>query len=169
MVKAEGMRLEAYRDALELARTELLEATQEYQRQFAPKLELQLAESLDRVTAGRYSQAQVDPVTLAVALKTAERNAAVGTDQLSTGTRDLVYLMLRIGIAQIMSRVSEKPPLMLDDALVHCDRDRYLRTLEFLVQLASETQIFLFTKDEWTLGWLEDHTNHDGAHGRHVL
>lgn len=149
VAQTEEKRLKAYRDALELAHSELTEATKQYQRQFAPKLETQLSDALSRLTVGRYSQVKIDPSTLAVTLRLANSDTSIKSDRLSTGTRDLVYLMLRIGIAQIMSSSGEKPPLLLDDTLVHLDHDRYVRTLEFLQQLASETQMFLFTKDEW--------------------
>ncbi len=169
VAKAEIQRLEWFRDTLELAREELIQATQEFQKQFAPKLELLMSEGLSRVTRERYSEIQVDHNSLAVSLTAPELGSPVGVEQLSVGTRDLVYLMLRISIARLMSRTEEKLPLLLDDPLVQCDRARQEQTLEFLAQLAEETQVFLFTKDEWTKVWFEENLASHSHHSQHLL
>jgi len=169
VAKAKIQRLEWFRDTLELAREELTQATQEFQKQFAPKLELLMSEGLSRVTRGRYSEVQVNHNSLAVSLTAPELDSSVGAEQLSVGTRDLVYLMLRISIARLMSRTEEKLPLLLDDPLVQCDRARQEQTLEFLAQLAEETQVFLFTKDEWTKAWFEENLESHSRHGLYLL
>jgi DNA repair exonuclease SbcCD ATPase subunit len=168
-VKAQIQRLEWFRDALELAREELTQATQEFQKQFAPKLESLVSEGLDRVTRGRYSEVQVDPNSLDVSLTAPELSRPVSVGQLSTGTRDLVYLMLRVAVARLMSRSEEKLPLFLDDPLVQFDRARQEQTLEFLTELAGETQVFLFTKDEWTKTWFEENLGSHSCHCMHLL
>jgi len=155
VTQAQIRRLEYIRDVLTLAKEELTAATEEYQRIFAPRLEKVLAEGMARVTQGRYAQVLVDPGTLSVALVAPERNDPVDAAVLSTGTRDLIYLLLRIGISQLMSRTSETLPLLLDDPLVQFDRERREYTLKLLVNLAKETQIILFTKDDETLRWFE--------------
>jgi uncharacterized protein YhaN len=162
-------RLEWFRDALGLAREELAQATQEFQKQFAPKLELLISEGLSRVTDGRYSNVLVDPTSLSVSLTAPELDRLVGVEQLSTGTRDLVYLMLRVAIARLMSRTEEKLPLLLDDPLVQCDRARQKHALEFLAQLAEKTQVFLFTKDDWTRAWFDENLGSHPFHGLHLL
>jgi len=162
-------RLERFRDALELARGELEAATQEFQKQFAPRVERLMSEGLAQATQGRYSKVQVHPTSLDVSLVAPELGRAVSVEHLSTGTRDLVYLMLRVAIARLMSRTGEKLPLLLDDPLVQCDRARLEQTLGFLAQLAGETQVFLFTKDEWTEAWFQKHLGSHSRHSLHVL
>ena len=81
----------------------------------------------------------------------------------------LVYLMLRVAIARLMSRTEEKLPLLLDDPLVQCDRVRQEQTLEFLAHLAKEMQVFLFTKDEWTKEWFERKLGVHSYHSLHLL
>ena len=154
-VKAEIHRLERFRDALILASTELAQANQEFQQQFAPKLESLMCEGLRQITDERYTQVHVDASSLAVFLLAPERNEQVGVERLSTGTRDLVYLMLRISIAQLMSSTTERLPLLLDDPLVQYDRDRRDRALAFLMQAAAETQVLFFTKDAEILAQVE--------------
>lgn len=154
-LKAEVHRLERFRDALTLASAELAQANQEFQRQFAPKLESLMCAGLRQITDARYTQARVDASTLAVSLLAPERNEQVGVERLSTGTRDLVYLMLRMSIARLMSSTSERLPLLLDDPLVQYDRDRRDRALAFLMQAAVETQVLFFTKDAEILAQVE--------------
>jgi len=145
--------LEGYRDALKLAYDELAEARQQYQKEFAPRLERLMCDGLSRISDSRYSEVAIDPSALAVSLKAPELRELVSVANLSTGTRDLVYLMLRIAIARLLSRSTETLPLMMDDPLVQFDRGRQERALDYLSQLAADTQVFLFTKDEWTRGW----------------
>ncbi len=167
--RVEIRHLEWYRDALKLAHDELAGAKQEYQQQFAPRLERLMSEGLTRISDNRYTEATVDPSTLAVSLKTPEHQELVSAANLSTGTRDLIYLMLRIAIARLLSHSSETLPLMLDDPLVQYDRGRQGRALEFLSQLAADTQVFLFSKDEWTSEWFEKNLKIGSAHAMHRL
>jgi DNA repair exonuclease SbcCD ATPase subunit len=167
--RAEIQRLERFGAALTLASEELNETTEKFQKQFAPKLERLMSEGLSRVTGGRYSDVQVESKSLNVSLMAPELDRFVGVERLSKGTRDLVYLMLRIAIARLMSRSEEKLPLLLDDPLVQCDRDRQDQTLQFLAHLAQETQVFLFTKDEWTREWFEKELGASSAHNVLVL
>ena len=168
-LRAEIKHLEWYRDALKLAYDELAGAKQEYQQQFAPRLERLMSEGLTRISDSRYTEATVDPSTLAVSLKAPERQELVSVANLSTGTRDLVYLMLRVAVARLLSRSAETLPLMLDDPLVQFDRGRQERTLKFLSQLAADTQVFLFTKDEWTKEWFEQNLSQSAIHAVHQL
>jgi DNA repair exonuclease SbcCD ATPase subunit len=161
--------LERLRDALEMARTELEQTAQDFQRQFAPQLELLLREGLSRVTRDRYTDVRIDPGTLAVMLRAPEIGDFVSAQRLSTGTRDIVYLMLRVSIARLMSRSQERLPLLLDDPLVQCDHDRLEQALNFLSRLAEETQILLFTKDEATRTWFEEHCADSQMHRLHVM
>ncbi len=168
-LRAELKHLEWYRDALKLAYDELAGAKQEYQQQFAPRLERLMSEGLTRISDSRYTEATVDPSTLAVSLKAPERQELVSVANLSTGTRDLVYLMLRIAIARLLSRSTETLPLMMDDPLVQFDRGRQERALQYLSQLAVDTQVFLFTKDEWTKDWFRQSLGSSTMHRTHLL
>jgi DNA repair exonuclease SbcCD ATPase subunit len=169
IVSAEVRRLTAFRDAATLAQQELAAAAEEYQRRFAPQLEPILKQSLARVTRGRYVDAQVDPETLAVTLVAPELGRPVPVDLLSAGTGDLVYLMLRMAIAQAISGNRERLPLFLDDPLAQCDQERQAQVLEYLALLSEQTQIFLFTKDAFARAWFETTLAGQEAHALHLL
>ncbi|MEO8286999.1 MAG: AAA family ATPase [Chloroflexota bacterium] len=162
LVRSEISRLEAARRSLDMAAFELRTAMAAFQKQFAPKLELLVSEGLSQITRQRYSQVKVDPISLAVRLHTPELDDLVDVERLSAGTRDLVYLMLRVAIARLMSRGDEALPLLLDDPLVHLDTDRQQQALGFLADLAKGIQVLFFTKDDRALQWVQ--SQHPEAH-----
>lgn len=147
--------LERQQQIMEQAKAELEDAAREFQKQFAPKLAAILTDAVSRTTHRRYTTATVDPTTLAVQLQQQSEDRKISTELLSTGTRDLVYLVLRVGLAKLLSNANEQLPLMLDDPLVHLDSDRQTQMLDYFRQLCSETQILLFTKDDSILDWLQ--------------
>ena len=148
-------RLMDFEQVLEIAIKELTIATSDFQKIFAPRLEHIVENGLTQITNGRYQQVIIDPNSLNVSVFSPEKKEKVQTEQLSTGTRDLIYLMLRIGIAQLMSNSGEKLPLLLDDPLVEFDDLRQQSSLEFIQKLAEQTQILLFTKDQSILDWFK--------------
>ena len=86
-----------------------------------------------------------------------ETGRLVDVDVLSQGTQAAAYLLLRVGLAQHMSSMSEPVPLLLDDPLVDLDDLRIDNVLDLLLDLVHERnlQILLFTKDEATRRWFE--------------
>lgn len=67
-------------------------------------------------------------------------------DAMSDGTRDQLYLALRLAsLKQYLASAPEKLPLIVDDILVHFDDDRSAATLEVLAELSHQTQVIFFT------------------------
>ncbi len=64
---------------------------------------------------------------------------------LSRGTRDQLYLSLRLALAQEITDGREPVPLLLDDPLVNFDDQRLAATLAMLMELARERQVLLLT------------------------
>ncbi len=153
--RAEVDGLERLGEALKLARVELDAAAREYQRAFAPRLDALVSQTLARATEGRYSSVRTDASTLSVTLDTPERAERISPESLSKGTRDLVYMVLRLGVARYMSESGESLPMLLDDPLVQMDDKRQGQTLEMLAELARESQILLFTKDYAVEDWYQ--------------
>lgn len=151
---AELNRLEWFGEALQTAQNELAKASTTFQQQFTPRLQVYLNSGLSHATGERYTENLIDPETLIVRLLAPETQRWIHVDQLSTGTRDLVYLLLRFSIARLMSQSGEPLPMLLDDPFVHCDRNRKANILTYLINQSSDMQFILFTQDEWTLTWL---------------
>lgn len=72
-------------------------------------------------------------------------------EMFSSGTRDLVYLVIRLAF-QDMIFAGRKLPLLLDDPLVNLDQERRQRMLAVLEKLSLEHQIILFSHDQKLLG-----------------
>lgn len=69
----------------------------------------------------------------------------VDVEQMSDGTRDQLYLSLRLAALTDWNDRHEPIPLVVDDILVHFDDDRAVATLEQLVDLSNHTQVIFFT------------------------
>ena len=67
---------------------------------------------------------------------------------LSLGTRQQLYLSLRIALLMTAENVGRGLPLMCDDILVNFDDTRRIQAIEALLELAKKRQIILFTCHE---------------------
>jgi energy-coupling factor transporter ATP-binding protein EcfA2 len=74
-----------------------------------------------------------------------EDRTQVGVEGLSEGTRDQLYLALRIAALEQRLERAEPMPLILDDVLVGFDDQRARATFGVLGRLASRAQILFFT------------------------
>ncbi len=149
---------------LDTAQQHLKEAQDEVHRMLAPDLRQGLEERLSRVTAGHYSRARVDPEQgLEVQLEVEDGDYR-SASELSYGTIDQVYLLLRIALAEALGNKKESAPLFLDDATVHCDTDRTIRFLSLLLTLSEERQIVVFSQEEEVRHWAEGRLVGDARH-----
>jgi len=141
--------LEREAAALELAEQALSEAAEEAQRMVAPALQERAGSLLARLTGGRYREiaVEVQEGELGVRVRSPETQAMVSDAALSTGTRDQLYLALRMALAEYLSG-SPDAPLILDDAFVHYDAGRLANAAAAMTELARARQVIWVTKDE---------------------
>jgi len=64
---------------------------------------------------------------------------------MSEGTRDQLYLALRLASIEQYLQHNSPVPLIFDDILVNFDDERSRATLEILSSLSEKTQILFFT------------------------
>jgi len=139
------VQLDSFGVAAALAAATLRSAAEEIRRNYAPKLQEYLGRDLARITGGRYSEAVVND-RFEVLLRAPETGSLVDMAQLSRGTQQQVYLLLRLGLLEVMGSGTEPLPLFLDDALALAD-DR--RRAELLGVLEAEArQVVYFTAGE---------------------
>ena len=69
----------------------------------------------------------------------------IHVDGMSTGTRDQLYLALRLASLEKTIRGAEPMPFIVDDVLVDFDDQRSVAALQTLAELAGLTQVVLFT------------------------
>ena len=134
-------KLEDQYAALTIAQETLLEARQELQRRFAPRIAKRAQSLLGELTEGRYQR-------LTLGSDFSLQASAASEDTLhdawwrSDGTVDQLYLALRLAVA---GELTPDAPLILDDALVRFDDRRLKAALRILQQEAGQKQVLLFT------------------------
>lgn len=154
--EAERARVVELHEVLEQTESFLERAQESAHRSIAPRLAEDLRAHLPQVTAGRWLDASVDPADLGVQLAGSD-GAWRPIDQLSHGTREQVWLLLRIALARRLVRGGETSPLVLDDVTVHFDAERTSAALEALRDIARERQVVLFTQEAAVRDWARDH------------
>ncbi|MDI7276580.1 MAG: AAA family ATPase [Anaerolineae bacterium] len=162
-------RLEQYRQALEMARDALADASVEHQKQFVPKLEGWLREGLSRLLDQQDVTLSLDPEALSSSLHVPGIDRALPAEILGAGTCQLIDLLLGAGVARLVGYAREKPPLLLDEPLAHCDRERQQKALDLLLQLAEDLQVLFFTREERFADWLEQRCGASSLHQVQVL
>jgi len=66
-------------------------------------------------------------------------------DKMSDGTRDQLYLALRLATLESRLDNNEPMPFIVDDILINFDDDRSRATLKVLAELGTKNQVILFT------------------------
>ena len=131
-------------DAIELAVNTLERAGAELQSRFSPALGRRAAELFSRLTGGRYDELAVSR-DFSVLVKRAGDTVARGSLYLSAGAADLMYLAVRLAIAELVLPGDEPCPIILDDALAYLDPARRERVLALLEEIGEKRQVILFT------------------------
>jgi len=134
--------------ALQLARTCLGEAAEEVQRMVAPALQERAGELLAGFTGGRYHHLviEVEEGELKVQVRSPDAREPVPDRALSVGTRDQLYLALRVALAEHLAGASGFP-LILDDPTAHYDPERLDATVSAIIELARLHQVLWVTRD----------------------
>ncbi len=132
-----------------------LEAAQErVHRDIAPLLASTLNVWLPRITSGRYQQAIVNPESLAVEIR-GEGGKWRDAGLVSDGTREQVYLLLRMALAQRLTKKGEVSPFLLDEVTVQSDAQRTVSILELLHEMSAVGQVILFSQEGEVRTWAE--------------
>ena len=138
-------------DALLLGGELLDQAMAQYTLEAQPSLLKRAGDYLELMTRGAYTwlgsdlfqakSGQPPQLNARPGRGTAERQAEV----LSRGTRDQLYLCLRLALADEITAGGESLPLILDDPLVNFDDERMGAALRLLAELARTRQVILLT------------------------
>ncbi|MDO5444361.1 MAG: AAA family ATPase [Eubacteriales bacterium] len=143
-LKSERSKLQEEYDAIGMALTALREADDEIQSRFSPKLGEIAAQYMSFVTGGKYENILLDKDFSAKA-KAKDDVVARDSEYLSAGTADLLYLAVRLAVCELALPDGEPCPLIIDDALVNLDDERYEQAMKLLEEIARERQVILFS------------------------
>lgn len=138
-------------EALELLR----EAQERVHRDLAPVLKEAIVRWLPKVCGGRWADVAVDPATLAISVKEAETGRWREAKLLSEGTREQIYLLLRVAMAQHLVTTDETAPMILDEVTAQCDAERKRQLLEVLHAVSTERQVIMFSHDAEVADWAD--------------
>lgn len=142
-IDAERARLETRYDALEMALNELKNADEELHARFAPALSRETEAVFRSLTGERYDQLTLDR-DLTAAVREAGETVPRSAELLSRGTRDQLYLSVRLALCDLIP-ADEPCPIILDDAMLSFDDERMARALDHLKEISTHRQIILFT------------------------
>ena len=145
-------RVESMADVLTTASDILQRAQEKVHRDIAPRLREGISDRLAKVAGGRYSEVMVNPETLEVEVKDSSGQWR-SADQLSHGTAEEVYLLLRVAMAEILTPAGIRCPLLLDDTTVHADAVRTEALLSVIREVSTDHQVVLFSQEESVIRW----------------
>ena len=120
---------------------------EKYRRQNQAPVLARAAHFFSKLTLGSYSNLRDElddsgrPVLLGVRPDAAEVTIA----GMSDGTRDQLYLSLRLATLEMHLKKGEPLPFIVDDILVAFDDSRTRACLDVLAELSATTQVLLFT------------------------
>jgi uncharacterized protein YhaN len=140
-------RLARDRDRLWVLARIVREAERTVREEHQPELLRRAGSLLATLTEGRYDRIVLDGDggrSFRV-LGPAVPHSVPVVSPLSTGTREQIYLALRLALLDALDGGGERLPLVLDEVLVNWDARRRDRGLDALARLAEHRQIFLLT------------------------
>ena len=132
-------------DAIQMAKESLVRANTELTGRVSPKINKLAQEYMRVLTANRYTAMQLYTNLEATCRR---ENSAVEMDRLrlSAGTRDQLYLALRLAVCKVLlDEGSEHVPLILDDPFINYDDQRAACGMKLLREIARDRQIILLT------------------------
>ena len=124
-------------------------------RDLAPILGQAVGRWLPVVSGGAYSEISVDPADLNVTVKEQATGKWRTARLLSEGTREQIFLLLRVAMAEHLVTTNERAPLILDEVTAQSDAERKIQLLNVLHRLSAERQVVLFTHDDDVVAWAE--------------
>ncbi|MCA9780063.1 MAG: hypothetical protein KC800_25225, partial [Candidatus Eremiobacteraeota bacterium] len=144
----EGVDLVAQLVRLELAEHILKTEIERYRQANEGPILKRSSQYFSQLTCGEYTDLHSafhddSPEPVLEALSRSGRTVTV--DGMSEGTRDQLYLSLRLATIEQRGEDAEPFPFIADDLLVHFDRERALATLRVLAEFGRKNQVLLFT------------------------
>jgi len=88
---------------------------------------------------------ELNPSGTPVLMGVRPNHREVAVDQMSDGTRDQLYLALRLATLEQYLRSGEPMPLVVDDILIGFDDRRTRVCLKVMAEFAANTQVLVFT------------------------
>ncbi|HHV59370.1 MAG TPA: AAA family ATPase [Clostridiaceae bacterium] len=155
-LKDELGKVETERDRLVLLCNILKEADRTFREEHQPDVLKKAGTYLYIITSGSYdrlllSEKEKDTMEVREAGSGKTREVSL----LSRGTREQVYLALRLALVDHLDPVNERLPIFMDEVFVNWDGVRFKNSIDILKKLAENRQVFVFTCHDWMVERLE--------------
>ena len=146
-------RYEARMKAVDIAMETLEKARRMVSGDIAGRLPPLTGAYLAKITSNKYDTLSIDAVTLdmEVVSSSVTRNGEndssprrISIEELSKGTRDQVYLAVRLALVELLSS-ADPVPIILDDPFVHFDDERRWEAFELLMEFAKKHQVIFLS------------------------
>lgn len=127
----------------------LSEAIESYRREHKAPLLKRADELFPQLTCGKFTRLEVtingedEPTLVGVRAN----DETVPVNLMSTGTREQLYLALRLASLERYVELHGPMPVILDDVVLHSDPKRKTAILRALADLGRSTQVIAFTHD----------------------
>jgi DNA repair protein SbcC/Rad50 len=154
---AELQRVVGMAEVLDRTLALLRNAEEQVHRDLAPVLADTVRRWLPRISGDAYLDVSVDPRDLRVRVREGATRQWREAWRLSEGTREQIYLLLRVAMAQHLVTTGETAPLILDEVTAQADDTRRDALLGVLHELSLERQVILFTHDPRIGEWASRH------------
>ncbi len=130
--------------AAKLAQVMLESAKKQYEKTRQPGVLKSAEKVFAEITGGKYPHI-VKPLDGDEVFIQNERGAQNKVSQTSRGTREQLYLCMRLGLIEEYESRSEPLPIIMDDVLVNFDDSRKAKVIETLERFAQDRQIIVLT------------------------
>ena len=115
------------------------------EREGQPETLRRAAEYLEQLTVGRYNNIWA-PLGERQLLIDDDNGHSLRVEELSSGTREQLFLAIRFALAEEMAEQGLELPLVLDDVIVNFDAERTQAAVDTLIEMADRGhQILFFT------------------------
>jgi uncharacterized protein YhaN len=129
-----------------LAHALLTEATRRFRERAQGPMLGSASASFERMTGGAFTRLGSDDSSDRPVLVAQRRDGSrIGTEAMSEGTRDQLYLALRLAALTLRRQAGLCLPLVLDDVLMTSDDTRAALMLQALAEFAGDGQVLIFT------------------------
>ena len=116
-----------------------------YERTCQPRALIEASKFLDRLTQGRYHNIWT-PLGEKSLLVDDRQGRSIPVELLSSGTREQLFLAIRLAVVQDLGRQGIRLPMILDDVFVNFDQQRAAIAAKVLMDFAADGhQLLLFT------------------------
>jgi DNA repair protein SbcC/Rad50 len=154
--RSELLRVQDLAAVIDETLTLLETAERRVHRDLAPILTASVQRHLSAIMGGAYLEVGMNPRDLSVDVKEARTGQWRDARLLSEGTREQIYLLLRVAMAEHLVTTDDMAPLLLDEVTAQADSERKRRVLDVLHELSADRQVILFSHDDDVVAWAAD-------------